>query len=675
MIPANSGSRRQQLSHPRHQPGQLVRPAALLLSAMLVMGLDGAARAEVRLPSLIGDGMVLQRGTPLVIWGMASPNERVRIVFRGKTVIAVAGVNGRWRARLPSQSSGGPFTMEIIGQNRVLLSDVLVGDVWLASGQSNMAWPLSKTDHAVEDVAGPHSNQVRLFQIPRTAALTPQADVNGATWRAATSETTKDFSAVAYLFGQRLHARYKVPIGLIQSTWGGSYAESWINAKAMATISSYAQDLTKLKALGPDEVVAFDHYRQAYAAFSHAHRSDDFGTVNGRAIWAARDFDTSGWASIELPSPEPGRPDSSWGVYNRFDGNVWFRRTANVPIEVDGRAITLRLGVPYAKQRAFWNGVELEQVLEGDNAVYQVPAKLVSAGKATVSFRLSGSDGFIGVFGHPHALQIESGDWRVSLVGGWLYRIGTDVAALPIPPTSAQFLVKPGIVVLWNGMIAPITSYAIKGVVWYQGESNVSAADTYRQLFPTLISSWRSAWQQQFPFLFVQIAGYDGYNADAAELREAQGEALHMPTTGMATAADLGDSRDIHPTNKRDVAARLELVARRVAYGEAVVAFGPTLRTVKRERGSLRLTFDNLGGGLINRAAGVLRGFTVADDDAELFPADAVIDGNEVVVKSAKVALPTSVRYVWANAPNGTLGSCDGLPALPFRFPQPDYAR
>lgn len=654
---------------PRAMPSRRLRRQrvdwAVALATVIVAMTATPAHADVRLPKLVGNRMVLQRDIPLFIWGWADPGEQVRIAFRGSDVVVRTSADRRWSAQLPRQRPGGPFKMRISGHNRIVLTDVLVGDVWLAAGQSNMEFSLAETDRANEALAGPFNPRVRLFQIPHIATLTPADDLSGDGWQAADATTSARFSAIAYLFGRDIAQRYDVPVGLVEAAWGGTYAESWIRPETLATLPSLAKDLAAFKALGPNDVADVDRYHAAYAAWNAAHRTEDGGFVDGRAIWAAPELDMRAWEPIRLP-----RPDSAWGTdFKRFDGAVWFRHALDIPAKVAGQAITLALGIPYAKQRAFWNGTELTALTNGGAATYNVPPELVRAGRVVVSFRLIGGGGYIMVSGNDDSLYARAGDWRAPLSGEWRYRIATDIGALPPPPAAERFLGSPGVAVIWNGMVAPITPFPIKGVLWYQGESNVGAAGVYGKMFPALVASWRAAWKQQFPFLFVQIAGYDGYAQPAAELREAQARALRLPGTAMATAADLGNAQDIHPKNKQDVADRLVLAARKVAYHEAVEASGPTLRGIVPEGGTLRVLFKNAAGGLVVRAPGPLRGFTIAGLDGRFVPAEARIDGTAVVLRSPGVARPLAVRYGWANTPDGTLGNRAGLPAAPFRSP------
>ena len=634
----------------------------LIVTLLLLWLIPIDARADVRLPAIIGNGMVLQRAMSLTLWGWADPGEAVKIDFRGNTVRKVAGSDGTWSAKLPPQTPGGPFQLKIAGRNRITIEDVLVGDVWIASGQSNMEFTVAESDHAKEDMAGPHSGQLRLFLTDRQTALTPAPDVKSEGWQHATPRSVGRFSAIAFLFGRALEKRYHVPIGLLGASWGATHIESWMSADMLRPFPKAAGDLARIASFTANDVLAYNRYVEQYGSFMAAHASEDAGIAEGKAAWAQPGLDLANWGGIDLP-----RPYSGWGHdFKRFDGAVWYRHQVDVPSSVEGQAVELRLGVPYRLQRAFWNGVEVGRVDSAIASVYRIPPALVKSGPTTIAFRLEGTGGYIMIWGAPEQIALSSQDWRMPLAGLWRYRTAVDITALPEPPPAAQLLIPPGITVLWNGMISPNSRYALKGALWYQGEANVGAADVYGPMFRRMITGWREAWHQQFPFLYVQIAGYDGYVAPAAELREAQAAALSLPRTAMTTAADLGLADDVHPKDKRAVAARMVLAARHVAYGESVEYSGPTLRTVVRAGDRLVLTFDHLGGGLVDREGGKLRGFSIASAKGEFSPAGAHIEATTIIVSSPAVHSPMRVRYGWANVPNGTLGNMDGLPAAPF---------
>lgn len=471
----------------------------VLVAAGLVSTLG--AHATVRLPALVGDHMVLQRNAPVPVWGWAAPGEQVTVLFRGQRYSATPAATGRWQVSLPAQPAGGPYTMTIQGQNTLTVQDILVGDVWLASGQSNMELPLRDKNapapgayplvlNAEQEVAAATFPQIRQFTVKKTVAYQPQTESEGSGWQVCSPATAGSFSAVGYFFARALYQRYQVPIGLLSSPWGGTPAEAWVSAEALG----------------------------------------------------------------QLP------------------------------------------------------------------------------------------------------------DFKAK------------VANLTAPEKDAQNTPT----VLYNAMIAPLLPYALAGVIWYQGESNVGRAAQYRTLFPTLIRDWRARFgQPALPFLFVQLANFTKplqlpAESAWAELREAQAQALALPRTGMAVAIDLGEAADIHPADKQDVGYRLALVARQVAYGDKqVVAAGPTYQSMRVEGGQVRVKFANAGAGLQLRTGTTTpTGFAVAGADHQFHWAAATLAGSEVVLTCAAVPAPVAVRYDWADNPSGNLYNRDGLPAAPFRTDQ-----
>jgi sialate O-acetylesterase len=477
----------------------------LLAGVFLGLATSLSAQATVRLPSLVGDHMVLQRAVPVPIWGWAAPGEQVTVTFRGRAYTATPAATGKWQLTLPATPAGGPYAMTIQGQNTLTIQDILVGDVWLASGQSNMEMPLRNAPNAGgyplvinadQEVALANFPQIRQFTVPKVVAYQPQIENAGYSWQVCGPATAGSFSAVGYFFARDLYQRYHVPIGVISSTWGGTPAEAWVSAEALQKLPDFQAKVAEL-------------------------------------------------------ATRPALP---------------------LPTEKNGQNTTTAL---------------------------------------------------------------------------------------------------------YNGMIAPLLPYALKGVIWYQGESNVGRAEQYRALFPALIQDWRARWGSEFPFLFVQLANYNKAGqlpgtSDWAELREAQAQALGLPHTGMAVAIDVGEGDDIHPANKQDVGHRLALVARQVAYGDKhVAAAGPTFQTMTVSGSQVRLRFANAGKHLQLRTGTTTpSGFAVAGADQQFHWASATLAGDEVVLTCAAVPTPVAVRYDWANNPTGNLYNKAGLPAVPFRTDQ-----
>jgi sialate O-acetylesterase len=638
------------------------------------------ARADVRLPRLIGDHMVLQRGKPLTIWGWADPGEHVQVDLDSIGRQAITDAAGHWSVTFPALPAGGPHTLGIEGHNRLLLHDVMIGDVWLASGQSNMEFPLQEQHgfggvlDADRELAAAKVPGLHLFKVSHQMSLSPSDDVGSQGWQVSTAASAATFSAVAYLFGRSLQQRYDVPIGLIDSSWGGTPAECWVSPTGLRTLPEFAATLARESHFDEAASIGYQRYLSARDQWYRAHGRDDRGMADGAAIWAAESFDSSAWPIMSEPQPWPRK------AVKDFDGTMWYRRTIDLPAAAVHADAQLHLPHLREADTTWFNGIEVG-AMRGETArrIYIVPAAVLHAGANQITLRIEGAydsgDGYVGILGASADFYLQSGPQRWSLAGNWSVQPGPDLAALPDPPPLAEFMFAfpqaPSL--LSNGMIEPLTRYRLRGAIWYQGEANVGRAAQYRALFPALIRDWRARWGYDLPFLFVQLAGYGSdpaqpADSDWAKLREAQAAALALPQTGMAVAIDVGNADDIHPRNKQAVAARLALAAEHLVYGEAAAATGPQLSRLRVEEHRLRLSFGNIGSGLTARdAGGELRGFAIAGRDGRFHRGHARIDGADVLVWSAAVPAPVAVRYDWANSPDGNLYDSAGLPAAPFR--------
>lgn len=632
---------------------------------MLCTGLTfGGLRAQVRLPVLVRDSMVLQRDVPLPLWGWAAPGETVRVRFRGKSYKTNTASNGHWRLKLAPQTAGGPFTMHIEGKNRVALKEVLVGDVWLCAGQSNMEHSLQLHDSRyAADIAAAHYPQIRQFRVPQAAALTgPQAQGGGGSWIAADPATVRRFTAVGYFMARALHERYRVPIGIINASWGGTPIEAWMSEEALTAFPPAFAQLQKNKDTG--RIYTMIRTADAYTP-PPVH---DAGTA-GPLPWFDTAYRPVGWR----PATVPGYWED--GGVRQFDGIMWYRKEFTVPSSMAGKPARLLLGRIVDADEAYLNGALVGRTYyQYPQRRYPVPAGLLQAGRNVLVLRIQnwgGKGGFVpdkpyGIFGDTDS---------VSLKGDWLYRVGAPF--VPDPKRPPSFSPQNAPAALFNGMLAPLLPYALKGAAWYQGESNVMSAPEYGSLLQGLIRDWRRHWEAPLPFLLVQLPGYDDVQylpseSPWAELREGQRSALAEPRTGMAVAIDLGEWNDIHPGRKKEVGERLALAAQRVAYNDtALVGWGPLFAGQQVEGGRIRLRFSSVGSGLVTRDGGPPQGFAIAGADKRFVWAAARIEGNEVVLWNDAVAEPRYVRYAWADNPdNPNLYNREGLPASPFRTDQ-----
>ena len=579
--------------------------------------------------------------------------------------------------------------MTLKGKNRLVIHDILVGDVWLASGQSNMEFPMqvgpdrwmTGVENHEEEIGAANFPGIRLLHVHRDDALTSKSDVASPGWERTTPESVGSFSAVAFLFGRGLHDRYQVPVGLIESSWGGTVAEAWMSESSLRRFGSFDANLDAIAHVGEADQAAYHNWLQQRVDWHLKHDSDDRGCVYGRPIWAESNLNVESWDAIALP-----RPDSAWGMdFDGFDGVIWLRKTINLASEQLGKELTLHFGYAVRDDVTWFNGEKVGETLGPRSRRYIVPPALVRPGPNTIAIRLVGihdpedPDGCgVGIYGPMDAFWAQVGETRIPLSGAWQFKSGPDLRSWPAISSAAAearpFRNAPS--ELFNGMISPLLPFAIKGVIWYQGESNAERSSQYRTLFPALINDWRRGWGYTFPFLFVQLAGFgpdlpESSVCQWAELREAQEMALALPCTGMASAIDLGDANQIHPRNKQDVARRLVLVAAKTAYGEKLVAEGPRLKSISIEGERVRVQWSDLGGGLeVKDRYGYVRGFEVAASDGNYLWAEAHQDGQDILVSNPSVKRPVSVRYNWSNTPDGNVYNREGFPALPFRTGQ-----
>jgi sialate O-acetylesterase len=657
--------------------GAMSRPL-LVLAATVLLFQSRLARADVTLPALVSDGMVLQARAPVRVWGWAADGEQVTVTLRGQSAMARAQ-GGQWSVTLKPIEPGGPFDMTIAGHDSVVIRNVLVGEVWVCSGQSNMEFPLERSAAAQPDIDAPADPLLRMFTVGRQLAEVPRADVASGAWESATPAARGHFSAVGYYFGRALRAARGVPIGLIHTSWGGTPAEAWTRR---STLQAWGMPSDAFNALAPPSAAAREaHARRVEewkAAGSPRGDFDDPGVMDSARSWAALGTDTANWRSMALPL--------AWerlGPEMDVDGAIWFRREVKIPAKWAGRDLDIHLGAIDDVDATYFNGVPVGGTgSEVPNhwqvpRRYPVPASAVRAGRAIVAVRVWDHGGEGGFMGLPAEMWLApagaAAAERLSLAREWRFKAERTRPSMPLPPGLNQNLPS----VLYNGMIAPLLPYTIRGATWYQGESNAGRASRYQSLLTAMIGNWRADWRVgNFPFLIVQLAPYRAIDAEPREsdwalLREAQDRvAREVGNTGVVVITDVGDEKDIHPTQKKPVGERLALVARKLAYRENIVASGPTLRSAAISGGKVVVSFDNVGKGLEVRGDH-LTGFAIAASDEKFVNADASLVGDRVVVSASKVVSPAYVRFGWANYPVVNLWNKNGLPAMPFRTDPP----
>ena len=634
--------------------------AGILLIASIIL------KAEVRLPHIIGGNMVLQRNQELRIWGWAQRMEKVTVHFNEVVESTRAGLDGKWLITLPAMEAGGPYTMKVRGRNIIELENILIGDVWVCSGQSNMEYRVEAFPWAGEEAPRADYPEIRLFTVPKSTQLQPVDEITGGEWQVCNPETVLPFSAVGYFFGRHIHKEVGVPIGLLNTNWGGTNIETWTSGESIGQVPEFTERVAGLADFSQEEEI--ERRKAEMKETIDKYASDEPGIKDGRAIWAEPELDLEGWGRMEIPQFWEGADLPG------LDGIVWFRLEIDLPAEVARRGITLELGPIDDSDWTWVNGHKVGETMQKYNLdrVYEVPAEYLNAGKNVIAVRVEDTGGGGGFHGSSEQMQIISADFMIPLAGEWHFRVSPVELDLNIGavlgPNSNPTL-------LFNGMIHPLLNFRVKGAIWYQGESNASRAYQYRELFPLMIGDWRKHWEYpDMPFVFVQLANFmEAPNKPGesswAELREAQSMALSLSYTGMAVAIDIGEADDIHPINKQDVGKRLALAALNIAYGRDLVFSGPVYKDMIIAGDNAILSFDHVGGGLkAKNRYGYLNGFAIAGEDSVFHWARAYIKGDKVFVFSDKVKQPVAIRYGWADNPDDVnLYSIDGLPASPFR--------
>lgn len=614
----------------------------------------------MKLPSMLSDGMVLQRNVNATIWGRTESGGEIRVSFLEKVYDTIADSNGDWRVSLDKLGPGGPYEMKISAdQKETVIHDILIGDVWVLGGQSNMELPVRRTlDLLADEVAGINLPQIRQFAVPQTYNFhAPQRELYGGQWIAAALEDVLDFSAVGFFFAKELYKRYQVPIGLVHTAVGGTPIEAWISEPTLRSIGGYDTVLEQCK---DDDYVSETIRRNEKRNRNwYSHLNDhDLGLQEG---WFRASCDTTNWGDAQIPG--------SWlgSELAQVRGAVWFRREIDVPSSMLDDKIMLKLGTIVDADDTYVNGVcigNTEYMYPPRR--YPVPEGLLKPGTNTIAVRVITTQN-TGDFVKDMPYKLVAGGHELDLRGNWKYRIGTVTEAL-----EPQIFFRNMPSGVYNSMIAPLRDYPAKGILWYQGESNTGRPAGYSELFAALVQDWRWNWgSEEIPFIYAQLANLgeeDDSQVNWAELREEQRKGLTVPNTAMAVIADVGEYNDLHPQDKKTVGQRLALCARKLTYGEEHLVYsGPMFKSMEHTGNAIRLHFDHIGSGLTTRSGGDLKGFAICGPDGCFIPATAIISGDTIIVKHDDIRKPVHVRYAWANNPAGAnLYNREGLPASPF---------
>ena len=622
-----------------------------------------SVNADVKLPQIAGDGMVLQQQETVNFWGWSDQGEKVSVSTSwGQKAATKADNEGKWIIPVKTPKAGGPYTVVISGSNKIELNDIMIGEVWICSGQSNMEWHMSwlNTERSKKDVQESENPNLRLFTVKKAFSATAKYDVEGS-WQKCRPETANEFSATAIYFGQKIQKELGVPVGLISTNWGGTVAEAWTSREGLADFEEFRFKLDFMadpeKALKEFKARLDNELEKWYGQVENL----DPGT---QQKWFEESYSSKGWKELALPQ--------LWTniELKEVDGSVWFRKEIELDNSWSNKEATIRLAMVDDLDTTWVNG-QLLGTTNGWNVqrTYTIPANVLRSGKNVIAVRVVDYQGEGGIHGDKNDLYISIGTKgkKVSLAGNWQYKASYN-KRIPAFPAVDTYINENSPTTLYNAMIIPLLNYRIAGAIWYQGESNKDRAIQYRSLFPAMIKDWRNSWGQgDFPFYYVQIAPYKyEYAGESELLREAQLMSMSVPNTGMAVTLDIGNYENIHPQNKHDVGDRLARWALAKTYGKDIAYSGPVYTGKKKEGNKIRLFFDHAGNGL-KAAEGGLKDFMIAGAGTSFAPADAVIEGSTVVVSSKYVDNPEHVRYGWSNWVMGTLFSYEGLPASSFR--------
>jgi sialate O-acetylesterase len=618
--------------------------------------------ADVHPAKIFSDSMVLQRGIKIPIWGWADKGEKITVQFNKQSKSIIAGNDGKWRIDLDVEKEGGPYQLTIKGTNSISINNILVGDVWLCSGQSNMEFAVRSANNSAEEISSANFPMIRHTKIPLVVGDKPRADLgtsNG--WHTAVPANVGSFTAVGYFFARKLHEELHVPIGLINSTWGGTDSETWTSREALENSDEFKELMAGFPTLNLDSVAAM---RERETMSKIVAIQGSLPTPAAVTSWKESSFNDNTWPHMKLPGlwEQQSLPN--------FDGVVWFRKTINVDAANAGKGADLLLGTIDDNDEVWINGVKVGST-KGYNLqrIYLISPGILREGKNVIAIRVEDTGGGGGLYGEANELKLAFRNGEHSLAGEWSFQVESSIKVNGVGPNSYPTL-------LFNAMINPLVPYGIKGVIWYQGESNAGRAYQYRKAFPLMITDWRKQWKQgNFPFYFVQLASFNAGNGNSekgstwAELREAQTLTLSLPNTDMAVTTDIGEAKDIHPKNKQDVGKRLAAVALHNAYGRTNVYSGPVYQSMKTDGNKVTISFTHKGSGLITTdPVGQVKGFEIAGADQKFQPAMAIIEGDHLVVYAANVTAPVAVRYAWADeAGIANLYNLEKFPAAPFR--------
>jgi sialate O-acetylesterase len=642
----------------------IIRDPMKYFCVALLLLVHAASFAQVKFARLFSDHVVLQRQKPIPVWGWAKAGEKVKVTFAQQTAEAKADASGKWKVTFKALEAGGPFAINATAKSgNATVNDVLIGEVWLCSGQSNMEWPVQAAKNYEQEKQNANFPQIRHFRVDHVVSLTPEADLKAGEWKVASPETVGGFSAIGFFFAREVYQKLNVPIGILHSSWGGSQIEGWISKEAMLAsheLKGYAQTMPNT---WEDADVLMDRKlkKQLFKDGSYS------PTIEDEKKYVSGNTDFNHWQKTGDPV---GQWD--WKGAMGFRGQGFMGKEIELADDIASKPTTLSLPENDSPNSVYVNGKLIhEGTLKGVRKI-TVPAGIWKPGKNQLIVK-SGNmistpwfgPGFIG---SANDLYIEEGSKKISLSRDWYL-----IPSFAEKHEYAHLMNNVG-TTIYNAMIVPLIPFAIRGTLWYQGESNASRAYQYRQSFPLMINDWRKLWNDDFSFYWVQLSSFgsdqnSNQGSNWAELREAQNMTLSLPKTGMAVSTDVGNPKDIHPTNKQDVAHRLATQALKLDYGQDIPYSSPIYDQVQFQDSKAIVSFKHADNGLVVKDRyNYLKGFEIAGEDKVFYYAKAEIEGNKVVISHPKVPQPAAVRYAWSDAPeDANLYSADGFPASAFR--------
>ena len=637
------------------------------ISIAMLLLMSQSIFAHVKLPRLFSDNMVLQRGKPIPIWGWAAAKEKITVQLKGQTKTTITGADGKWKIYLDPIAAGGPYKLKVKGTNIINFKNILIGDVWVCSGQSNMEMTIAgwgQINNYEEEIAAANYPMIRHFEVPRTVAASPQEDISAGEWKICNPDNAGSFTAAGYFFAREIFKETGVPIGLLNCSWGGTQVESWISREAFENSVEFKSMIAAMPTIDLENLAKskMKLLKERVAKIQGEGEQTD-AIIAG---WKDVSFDDSHWPVMQAPM--------LWEQQSLrdFDGIVWYRKSITVSVTDIGKEAILELAMIDDADDTYVNGIKVGKTNSYNlKRKYIIPAGILKEGKNVIVIKVLDTGGGGGIWGDAADVKLTIAEKAISLAGDWKYQVAviSSAVAVAIGPNSYPILLS-------NSMIHPLISFAIKGVIWYQGEANTGRSYQYRKAFPLMIKDWRKNWGLgDFPFYFVQLASFNANNGNSqngsgwAELREAQAMTLSLPNTGMAVTTDIGDAKDIHPKNKQDVGKRLAAIALNKDYLIKKEYSGPVYQYMKKSGNKIILTFTHAGSGLFAKNNNAfLGGFEIASADKKFYPATAIIKNGRVEVNRAGLNAPVAVRFGWADVTDeNNLYNREGLPAVPFR--------